>query len=170
MSGPSPLPPKAEPAQPGFTARLMALISEYDEKWSALDVAGVAALWEPDSPQPIYIGDEYATPLVGADAMERHWARVASRMKRASVASQLWAAEAFAGGLARCVLLSRWNFTGAESDVGHEGTSWITWLLIRSGNRYLIVHHMESQVYLGDGFGPVAPPGPTPSSRHQSGS
>lgn len=74
MSGPTPLPPQAESTQPGFTARLMALISEYDEKWSALDVAGVAALWERDAPQPIYIGDEYATPLVGAEALETHWA------------------------------------------------------------------------------------------------
>jgi hypothetical protein len=170
VSGPTPLPPQADSTQPGFTARLMALISEYDQKWSALDVAGVAALWERDTPQPIYIGDEYATPLVGAEALERHWARIASRMKRASVASQLWSAEPLDGGLARCILLSRWSFTGTESDIAQSGTSWITWLLTRRGNGYLIVHHMESQVYLGDGFGPGVPPGPTLNLRHQPGS
>jgi len=80
----------------GLAARLSALISEYDAKWAALDVAGVADLWERDSPQPIYIGDEYAIPLVGADELDRHWARLAGRLKRASVSSQLWSADALA--------------------------------------------------------------------------
>src|ERR1700761_7982940 len=66
-------PPQAEPAQPGLVAGLTALISEYDQKWLALDFAGVAGLWVRDSPQPIYIGDEYPTPLIGAEALDRHW-------------------------------------------------------------------------------------------------
>jgi hypothetical protein len=135
-----------------LAARLTSLVSEYDEKWSALDVAGVAELWERHDPRPIYIGDEYATPLVGAEELDRHWARIASRLKRASVSSRLWSAEALAGGIARCVLLSRWNFTGQESDVAHTGTSWITWLLALRGDKYLIFHHAESQVYLEEGF------------------
>lgn len=160
MSGPAALPPTPESAQPGLHARVTDLISEYDEKWSSLDIAGVAALWERHTPRPIYLGDEYPGPLVGAEALERHWARMASRTKRASVTSRLWSAEALSGGLARCVVLSRWSFTGRESDTAHSGTSWITWLLTLRGNRYLIVHHMESQVYLGDGLGPGDPPGP----------
>ena len=144
----------------GLAARLSALISEYDAKWAALDVAGVADLWERDSPQPIYIGDEYAIPLVGADELDRHWARLAGRLKRASVSSQLWSADALAGGLARCVLLSRWSFTGEESDFAHTGASWITWLLTPRGDEYRNFHHLESQVYLEEGVrdGPV--PGP----------
>jgi hypothetical protein len=141
-------------------ARLAALVREYDEKWSALDVAGVADLWERDDPQPIYIGDEYAVPLVGADQLDRHWARMAGRLKSATVSSQLWSAEALAGGLARCVLLSRWSFTGRESDIAHTGASWITWLLTSRGNKYRIFHHMESQVYLEDGFRHGPPLGP----------
>jgi hypothetical protein len=124
------------------------MVSEYDEKWSALDVAGVADLWERDTPQPMYIGDEYAMPLIGTDELDRHWARVGSRLKRASVSSQLWSADVLAGGLARCVLLSRWSFTGRESDTAHTGVSWITWLLTARGEKYRIFHHMESQVYL----------------------
>jgi hypothetical protein len=42
----------------GLAAKLSALICEYDAKWSALDVTGVADLWERDNPQPMYIGDE----------------------------------------------------------------------------------------------------------------
>jgi hypothetical protein len=135
-----------------LVARLMPLVSEYDQKWSALDVAGVADLWERDNPQPVYIGDEYAMPLVGADQLDRHWARMGSRLKSATVASQLWSAEALAGGLARCIVLSRWSFTGLESDIAHTGASWITWLLTPRGTKYRIFHHMESQVYLEDGF------------------
>jgi hypothetical protein len=138
----------------------MPLISEYDEKLSALDVAGVADLWERDTLQPIYIGDEYAMPLVGADELDRHWARIGSRLKRASVSSQLWCADSLAGGVARCILLSRWSFTGRESDIAHTGASWITWLLTPRGDKYRIFHHMESQAYLEDGFrhGPLLGP------------
>ncbi len=139
-----------------MTSSINALVSEYDEKWSALDVAGVAALWERDAPQPIYIGDEYAMPLIGADQLDRHWARIAGRLKHASVSSQLWSADPLGGDLARCVLLSRWSFTGTESDTAHTGASWITWLLTVRGEHYRIFHHMESQVYLEDGFGDAA--------------
>jgi hypothetical protein len=133
------------------TSAIRALVGEYDEKWSALDLAGVAELWERDTPQPVYIGDEYAAPLVGADELDRHWARVGSRLKRASVSSRLVSADELGGGLVRCILLSRWSFTGTESDIPHTGTSWITWLLIVRDNTYRIFHHMESQVYLDEG-------------------
>lgn len=131
--------------------RLSALVDEYDAKWSALDLAGVAALWEEDTPQPVYIGDEYAVPLIGADELDRHWARVAGRLKRASVSSQLRSADLLADGFARCVVLSRWSFTGRESDVEHSGSSWITWLVVARGEDFRIFHHMESQVYLDEG-------------------
>jgi hypothetical protein len=134
-------------------ARLSALVDEYDAKWSALDLAGVAALWEDDTPQPVYIGDEYAMPLIGVDELDRHWARVAGRLKRASVSSQLRSADLLADGFARCVVLSRWSFTGRESDVEHSGSSWITWLVVARGEKYRIFHHMESQVYLDEGLG-----------------
>jgi hypothetical protein len=147
-----------------LTARLATLVSEYDEKWSALDVVGVADLWERDTPQPMYIGDEYAMPLIGTDELNRHWARVGGRLKHASVSSQLWSADALAGGVARCVLLSRWSFTGRESDTVHTGASWITWLLtargVGGGEKYRIFHHMESQVYLEGGFRGATAPSP----------
>jgi ketosteroid isomerase-like protein len=130
---------------------LAAVVSDYDAKWSALDIVGVAGLWEQDAPQPVYIGDEYAMPLIGTDELDRHWARIASRLKRASVSSQLRSADVFADGFARCVVLSRWSFTGRESDVAHRGTSWITWLLVARSEKYRIFHHMESQVYLEGG-------------------
>ena len=129
------------------------LIREYDKLWSSLDFVGLADLWERDGPQPIYLGDEYAMPLVGNDELDRHWARVASRVKTASMSSALHEFDVVDDDVVRAVLLSRWRLTGKESDFEHTGASWITWLLIRRGERYLIFHHMESQVYLTDSEG-----------------
>jgi hypothetical protein len=133
-------------------ARLNALVDAYDAKWSALDFAGVADLWEDDTPQPVYIGDEYAMPLIGADELDRHWARVARRLKRASVSSELRSADLLADGVARCVVFCRWSVTGRESDIEHTGSSWITWLVVERGGKSRIFHQMESQVYLDDGL------------------
>ena len=131
-------------------AELSDLIREYDKLWSSLDFVGLAELWERDGPQPIYLGDEYATPLVGNDDLDRHWARVASRVKAASMSTVLHAFDAVGDDVVRAVLLSRWRLTARESDLEHTGASWITWLLIRRGERYRIFHQMESQVYLTD--------------------
>jgi hypothetical protein len=129
------------------------LVREYDKLWSTLDFVGLADLWERDDPQPIYVGDEYAAPLIGTDDLDRHWARVASRVKAASVSSTLHEFDVVDDTVARALLLSRWSLTGRESDVQRTGASWITWLLVRRGERYRIFHQMESQVYLTDGAG-----------------
>jgi hypothetical protein len=129
------------------------LVREYDELWSTLDFVGLADLWERDDPQPIYVGDEYAAPLIGNDELDRHWARVAGRLKAASVSSTLHEFDVVDDTVARALLLSRWSLTDRESDVQRTGTSWITWLLVRRGERYRIFHQMESQVYLTDGAG-----------------
>lgn len=114
-------------------AALTNLVRQHDKHWCSLDSIGLADLWERDSPQPMYLGDEYAAPLIGDDALDRHWARVGSRLNT----------------VARAVLLSRWRLTGTDSDSERSGASWITWLLVRRGLRYRIFHHMESQIYLG---------------------
>jgi hypothetical protein len=129
------------------------LVREYDKLWSTLDFVGLADLWEHDDPQPIYVGDEYAAPLIGTDDLDRHWARVAGRVKAASVSSTLHEFDVVDDTVARALLLSRWSLTGRESDVQRTGASWITWLLVRRGERYRIFHQMESQVYLTDGAG-----------------
>ena len=126
------------------------LVREYDNLWSALDFVGLSDLWERNNPQPVYLGDEYAEPLIGADALDRHWARVAGRLKAASVSSQLHVWDEVSDTVARAVLLSHWRLTAREADIERMGASWITWLLVRRGDRYRISHHMEAQVYLAD--------------------
>jgi hypothetical protein len=129
------------------------LVREYDKRWSSLDFLGLADLWERKDPQPIYLGDEYAAPLIGADELDRHWARVASRLKAASVASTLHECDAVDDTVVRALLLSRWRLTAREVDVERTGASWITWLLVRRGDQCRIFHQMDSQVYLSDGAG-----------------
>jgi hypothetical protein len=126
------------------------LVREHDKLWSSLDFVGLSQLWERDSPQPIYLGDEYAAPLIGTEELDRHWARVGSRLKKASMSSTIHACDAVSDAVTRCVLLTRWRLTGRESDLERSGASWITWLLIRRGAQYRIFHQMESQVYLTD--------------------
>jgi hypothetical protein len=128
-------------------------VRQYDMLWSSLDFVGLADLWVRDDPQPIYVGDEYAAPLIGADELDRHWARVASRLKGASVSSALHECDVVDDIVVRALLLSRWTLTGRESDVDRRGASWITWLLVRRGERFRIFHQMESQVYLNAGEG-----------------
>ncbi len=129
------------------------LVRDYDKRWSSLDLLGLAELWERDDPQPIYVGDEYAAPLIGNDQLDRHWARVAGRLKSASVSSTLHEYDVVDDTVVRALLLSRWSLTGREADVQRTGASWITWLLVRRGGRYRIFHQMESQVYLTDSEG-----------------
>jgi hypothetical protein len=132
---------------------LAELVRDYDKRWSGLDFVGLADLWERTSPQPIYLGDEYAAPLIGEDELDRHWARVASRIKSATVSSTLHSSDAVDDTVVRAVLLSRWRLIGRESAFERTGASWITWLLVRRGERYRIFHQMESQVHLTEDEG-----------------
>lgn len=129
---------------------LTELVRDYDKQWSDLDFVALADLWEREDPQPIYVGDEYATPLIGTDELDRHWARIAGRLKTASVSSVLHEFDVVDDTVVRALLLSRWRLMPREADVEHTGTSWITWLLVRRGERYRIFHQMESQVYLSE--------------------
>ncbi|HEX4587356.1 MAG TPA: hypothetical protein VH185_05220 [Mycobacterium sp.] len=126
------------------------LARDYDKCWSSLDFGGLVDLWERDNPKPIYVGDEYAAPLIGNDELDRHWARVAGRLKSASVSSMLHEYDVVDDTVVRALLLSRWSLTGREADIRRTGASWVTWLLVRRDGRYRIFHQMESQVYLTD--------------------
>jgi hypothetical protein len=145
--------PSSDAPDPDVAA-LVDLVREYDKCWCELDFLGVSQLWERDSPQPIYLGEEYALPLIGADELDRHWARVGARIREASVHSDIRVCEPVGEHrgehTVRCVLLSRWRLTARGSDAEAAGNSWITWLVIRRAQQYRIFHHMESQVYFAD--------------------
>jgi hypothetical protein len=122
------------------------LVRDYDKRWSSLDFVALGDLWTRDDPAPIYIGDEYAAPVIGNDDLERHWARVAGRLKAATVSSTLHEFDVVEGAVVRAIVLSRWRLAGLDGE--RSGASWITWLLVRRGDRLRICHQMESQVHL----------------------
>ena len=91
----------------GVESALTDLVRDYDKRWSSLDFVALSDLWERDDPAPIYVGDEYAAPLIGNDELDRHWARVASRLKSASVSSTLHEFDVVDDTVVRALLLSR---------------------------------------------------------------
>ncbi|HVQ50336.1 MAG TPA: hypothetical protein VMS92_09860 [Mycobacterium sp.] len=141
------------PSDEDVAKALTDLVRDYDNHWSSLHFGCLADLWERDDPQPIYVGDEYAAPLIGNDELDRHWARIAGRLKAASVLSTLHEFDVVDDTVVRALLLSQWRLTDREAAVERTGTSWITWFLVRRGERYRIFHQMESQVYLADNEG-----------------
>ncbi|MGO4446804.1 hypothetical protein AB4Z42_25990 [Mycobacterium sp. 2YAF39] len=126
------------------------LVRDYDKRWSSLDLVALGDLWERADPAPIYVGDEYPAPLIGNDELERHWARVAARLTSATVSSTLHEFDVVDDTVVRAIVLSRWRLRSTEAGGERTGASWITWLLVRRGDRLRIFHQMESQVHLAE--------------------
>jgi hypothetical protein len=99
-------------------------------------------------PEPVYIGEEYAEPQVGADALEKHWGRLSARVRSASMRSEVHRADVLDGGVVRCVLLCRWRIDARGPGGAGRGASWITWLLVPRDEGYRIALHMESETHL----------------------
>jgi hypothetical protein len=126
------------------------LVGDYDKSWSSLDLGALGDLWVRDDPTPIYVGDEYAAPLIGVDDLEQHWARVAARLSSAAVSSTLHEFDVVDDTVVRAIVLSRWRLAAIECDGVRTGASWVTWLLVWRGERLRIFHQMESQVHLAE--------------------
>jgi len=126
------------------------LVRDYDKRWSSLDFVALGELWERDDPAPIYVGDEYAAPLIGLDELERHWARMAGRLTSATVSSTLHEFDVVDDAVVRAIVLSRWRLVGIEGGGERTGASWVTWLLVWRAQRLRIFHQMESQVHLAE--------------------
>jgi hypothetical protein len=129
-------------------AALAELIAEYDSRWGRLDFEGLSQLWVRSDPEPVYLGDEYAEPLIGAVDLDRHWARLSARIRQASMRSTLHRVDVLDGEVARCVLLCRWTLSTRGVGGLGEGASWVTWLVVPGVGRYLIALHMESEVHV----------------------
>src|ERR1051325_10182305 len=87
----------------------------YDACWSRLALDGVADLWDRRHPNPVYIGEEYAAPIVGWAELNKHWARLAARLRSAEMRSSVIALDVPGPEVASAVLLSQWRFCGVES-------------------------------------------------------
>jgi hypothetical protein len=126
---------------------LTAWFAEHDRRWGATDFRELADLWDADEPLPVYMGEEYAGPVVGWPDLNRHFSRLAARLQAASVRSIPVRLDEPAPDLARVVLLSEWALTGVENPEPRRGRSWVTALLRRRANQWRLVHYMEAPVY-----------------------
>lgn len=124
------------------------LVASYDGAWSRTDFDALARLWVRSDPDPVYIGDEYAEPQVGADALDRHWGRLSARVRSASMRSEVRRADVLDGGVVRCVLLSRWRLTTRGPGGAGDGASWVSWLLVPRAEGLRIAMHMESEIHV----------------------
>ncbi len=115
-----------------------------------MDVRGLAELWDAEEPMPIYMGEEYAGPVVGWPDLNRHFSRVAARLQAAAVQSTPVRVDEPAAGVTRVVLLSEWALTGIESTVPRRGRSWVSVILRRRDEVWRLVHYMEAPVYFDE--------------------
>jgi SnoaL-like domain len=120
----------------------------YDQHWQALDLEAIAALWDLANPTPIYIGDEYAEPIIGWNELDLHWARHAARLREAHVRSTVVNVNQLAPDLVMALVCTDWVLTATESPTNHHGSSWITMVLRLRPEGWRITHQSETPRYL----------------------
>lgn len=126
------------------------LLLHHDRCWTELDLDGLSALWDPDDPQTLYMGDEYRDPVVGQDNLRRHWARLGSRLRAARVTSDPLVMNRLVDGLVLVMLDVTWMFAGVEGGAPRHGRSWVSAVLRRAASGWRFVSYMERLSELGD--------------------
>jgi hypothetical protein len=125
------------------------LLAAHDSCWSRLELRDVGGFWDATHPAPVYIGEEYAAPVIGWPELNKHWARLAARLRSAWMRSSIVALELPIPEIAVAVLLSEWRFAGIESEVEHDGECWVTALLRLTANGWRFFHYMEAPIFRG---------------------
>jgi ketosteroid isomerase-like protein len=126
---------------------IVTLLEVHDQLWRKLDVAGLAGLWDAAEGFPIYVGDEYPTPVIGWQELARHWGKVGGRLHEASMRSTLLHAHRVSADIAVAVFLAEWELVAVESPERHSGQRWVTAVLRHRDDGWRIVHHAESPAY-----------------------
>jgi len=126
-----------------------ALLAAHDSCWAQLELRAVADFWDRAHPAPVYIGEEYAAPVIGWSELHRHWSRLAARVRSAQLRTSIVTLDLPGPELAVAVLLSQWRFGNVESDVVHDGESWVTALLRHTPEGWRFFHYMEAPIFRG---------------------
>jgi hypothetical protein len=130
-------------------AEIRATFAEHDRCWVELDVAGLEALWDGDDPRAVYLGDEYAGPVIGPKALRQHWGRTGTRLRAARVESRAHLINPLGDGLALAIIDQHWSFAGVEGGPWRSGRSWVTAVLRRVGSDWRFVAYMERLAEVG---------------------
>jgi hypothetical protein len=129
---------------------IRAMLVEHDRYWSELDLDRLSELWDTDDPHALYMGDEYRDPVIGKESLERHWARLGSRLGQARMASDPAVINLLSDDLAHVMLDLRWSFTGVEGGDPRNGRSWVSAVLRRTAAGWRFVSYMERLTTLSD--------------------
>lgn len=120
------------------------LLERHDECWAGLDFDGLGALWDGHEDAPVYVGEEYAAPVVGWPDLHRHWARLAARLRRARVVSTLRLVKRLGPESALAVIEVEWEFLARGSDATLCGRNWVTAVVQDGAAGWRFVHWAES--------------------------
>jgi ketosteroid isomerase-like protein len=147
------------PLEEDLWSQLREFLGEHDRLWGALDVAGLAGLWDPEDDLLTYLGDEYSLPVVGQRELAQHWGRIRGRLQGASVTSTLFLARRL-GDLALAVFLMEWQLVTVESPEPRAGQRWVTAVLRRRQDGWRFLHYAESSAYQVEAARLRSSPGP----------
>jgi hypothetical protein len=131
------------------TAMLEAVLEQHDRCWGAVDMDGLAALWDLNDPAAMYFGDEYRDPVIGSNELARHWSRLASRLHEADVRSTIASLSPLADELLLAVIGVRWQFGDAGENLRRDGSSWVIATLRRADAGLRFVTYVERLRELG---------------------
>ena len=129
---------------------MTSLLHAYDRLWCDLDFMGISALWDRDEGLPIYIGDEYPTPLIGWQELTRHWGKLGGRLHSVVMNSRQVAANRVGTDLAVLVFLSVWQLVAVESPERHTGQRWVTAILRKGDAGWRFIYQAEAPAFLDE--------------------
>jgi ketosteroid isomerase-like protein len=122
------------------------LLDAYGEGWAAADFGAVASCWDADDTGPVYLGIEYPAPLVGWSELNKHWGRLAARVRAARVRWEDVHVTSLGGDLATVVALSTWEIEG-EPGTRHVAQTWVSALVRRRPAGWRIAQYVETPAY-----------------------
>ena len=117
--------------------------SDYDRHWNGLSLAAILSDWTPED-IPIYLGEEYADPIVGWDNLREHLGRVETRVRSMRITSEIHEVKLVAPDVALTLISTRWTMETVESTVPRSGESWVTVVLRRQSAKWRLLHYAES--------------------------
>jgi hypothetical protein len=122
---------------------IRAVLAEHDRCWTELDLEGLAALWDTDDPHALYLGDEYRDPVVGDGPLRRHWGRLGTRLRAATLRTEPAVLNVLSDRLVLVMMDVSWGFAGVEGGEMRHGCSWVSAVLRRTEDGWRIVSYME---------------------------
>jgi len=126
-------------------AELEALVRRYAERLAALDVDGLAALWDLAEPGVTFIAGELRDPVVGRAELIKMWQRLAGRIRDMSITVDEVRITLLTPTVAVATFAVAWSIVTVEVDVRRRGRDRAT-ALLRNGESWRFVYYTETPI------------------------